>query len=53
MDTPTQGWQCPCCETVYAPHVSSCKCEKAEALKPIPYLDNDVLFKQRCYDIIR
>lgn len=21
-----QGWQCPCCKTVYAPHVSQCGC---------------------------
>lgn len=35
MNIPTnQGWQCPCCETVYAPHVSSCKCKKVAAIKP-------------------
>ena len=21
-----QGWQCPCCKTVYAPHIPSCGC---------------------------
>ena len=21
-----QGWQCPCCKMVYAPHVPSCGC---------------------------
>jgi hypothetical protein len=21
-----QGWQCPCCRTVYAPHIPSCHC---------------------------
>ena len=21
-----QGWQCPCCRMVYAPHVPSCGC---------------------------
>lgn len=43
MNTPIkQGWQCPCCETVYAPHVSSCKCKKVEAIKPQPSkIDND------------
>lgn len=25
---PQQGWQCPCCKTVYAPWVQSCECEK-------------------------
>lgn len=24
---PQQGWQCPCCKTVYAPWVRSCACE--------------------------
>lgn len=43
MSTPTnQGWQCPCCETVYAPHVSSCKCKKLVSIKPQqPLTDND------------
>lgn len=43
MNTPTnQGWQCPCCETVYAPHVSSCKCKKVAAIKTQqPLTDND------------
>jgi len=21
-----QGWQCPCCKTIYAPHIPSCGC---------------------------
>lgn len=26
-----QGWQCPCCKTVYAPWIKSCKCQKASS----------------------
>jgi hypothetical protein len=25
---PQQGWQCPCCKTVYSPWVGKCECEK-------------------------
>jgi len=25
-----QGWQCPSCKVIYAPHVDSCECEKQE-----------------------
>lgn len=24
----SQGWQCPLCKTVYAPHVDKCECGK-------------------------
>lgn len=23
-----QGWQCPCCKTVYAPSTTSCQCQR-------------------------
>ena len=33
-----QGWQCPVCEHVYAPHVSMCKfCGKTDAIGTNPY----------------
>jgi hypothetical protein len=27
MNVVQQGWQCPLCKTVYAPHMTSCRCQ--------------------------
>lgn len=29
-----QGWQCPECKTVYAPHVDKCECAK-DSVEPV------------------
>lgn len=30
-----QGWQCPCCQTVYAPEIKQCGCARRMTPKPM------------------
>ena len=41
-----QGWQCPYCKTVYAPHITQCDCQKQYLIdySPNTYSSNNTHF---------
>lgn len=37
-----QGWQCPACKTVYAPHVEKCECSATQEATENVIAPNDI-----------
>lgn len=35
--TPVQGWQCPACKLIHAPHVPSCYCQSNPPFTTVTY----------------
>lgn len=42
-----QGWQCPLCKTVYAPHIQKCDCTKQEDILKKEY-NNQITLENTC-----